>query len=204
METLEKIPECKVTLIGDSGVGKSSIIGRYISGIFMDDCITSSGANYSQKTFEKEGKKLRLNIWDTAGQERYRGLGRTFYKDAFIICLVYDITEKNSFNNIKQVWYPEIKKFGEKYIILSIVGNKSDLYEIEEVNDNEAKNYANEIGADYFLVSAKNGNGIENMFNNFVDKFLSPDFKDKIYDALLNRSSSVKLAKKHITKKKCC
>ena len=204
METSEKIPECKVTLIGDSGVGKSSIIGRYISGIFMDDSISSSASSYSQKIFEKEGKKLRLIIWDTAGQVRYRGLGRTFYKDAFIICLVYDITEKNTFNNIKQVWYPEIQKFGDKYIILSIVGNKNDLYELEEVNDNDAKNYANEIGADYFLVSAKNGNGIENMFNNFVEKFLSPDFKDKIYDALLNRSNSVKLDKKQITKNKCC
>ena len=204
----DNIPECKVTLIGDSGVGKSSIIGRYISGVFMNDSTSTAGASYSQKIFEKGSQKVRLNIWDTAGQERYRGLGRTFYKDSFIICLVYDITEKESFKNIKEIWYPEIEKYGEKYNILSIVGNKSDLFEVEEVNDIDAQNFAKEIGGEFFLVSAKNGNGIQNMFNNLAEKFLAPDFKHKVNETLIVKSGSIRLDKKHLKKRKernrCC
>ena len=119
----DNIPSCKVTLLGDSGVGKSSIIARYVSGVFVKDLISTSGTNYSYKICEDKGKKVRLNIWDTAGQEKYRSLGKNFYKDSYIIILVYDITQKASFQSIKEIWYPEILKNGEKYRILSVVGN---------------------------------------------------------------------------------
>ena len=157
----EIIPNCKVTLIGDSGVGKTSIIGRYITGIFIDDIVSSSGTSYSQKVYENKGRKVRLNIWDTAGQERFRALGRNLYKDAYIICLVFDLTNKKSFENIKEVWYPEIENFGEKYNILSIVGNKCDLYENEEVREDEINSFAEKIRGIYFQISAKSGYGID-------------------------------------------
>ena len=193
MNSMEKIPDCKVTLIGDSGVGKSSIIGRYISGIFRGDTLTTSGANYSQKIYQKNNQKVRLNIWDTAGQERFRSLGRNFYKDAYIICIIYDITNKQSFKNVQEIWYPEIEKHGEKYKILAIVGNKCDLYEDEEVEENEANSFSDKIGAKFFLVSAKNGDAIEDMFKNLADLYLNPDFKDKLNES--SRTDSIKLAK---------
>ena len=209
MKNKDPIPDCKVTLVGDSGVGKSSIIGRYISGIFKDDSMSTSGANYSQKVYERKNQKVRLNIWDTAGQEKYRSLGRNFYKDSYIICLIFDITDKQSFKNVKEIWYPEIKKYGEKYNILSIVGNKSDLFEDEEVQDEEINSFVEEIGGQYFLVSAKNGNGIEPMFKTLANLYLNPNFKDKVEQDRSFRSISIKLTKESMKKKNshkkgCC
>ena len=80
----QKIIDCKVTLLGDSGVGKSSIIGRYISGVFMNGLISTTGANYSQKVVEKDNNKVRLNIWDTAGQEKYKGLIPSYVRNSSI------------------------------------------------------------------------------------------------------------------------
>ena len=211
MKDKDIIPDCKVTLVGDSGVGKSAIIGRYISGIFREDLVSTSGANYSQKIYKKNNQKVRLNIWDTVGQEKYRALGRNFYKDSYIICIIFDITNKISFKNVKEIWYPEIKQYGEKYNILSIVGNKCDLYESEEVNDEEANEFANEVGAQYFSVSAKNGNGIEDMFNTLANLYLDPKFKEKIDGEKSFRKNSIKLEKRHLEnknistqKKGCC
>ena len=210
MKGFEKIPDCKVTLIGDSGVGKSSIIGRYISGIFRGDTLTTSGANYSQKIYQKNNQKVRLNIWDTAGQEKFRSLGRNFYKDAYIICIIFDITNKRSFDNIKEIWYPEIEKHGEKYKILAIVGNKCDLYEDEEVEEKDVKDFSDKIGAKFFLISAKNGDAIEEMFKSLANLYLNPEFKDKVKESSSNRSSSIKLDRDELKKNRrnsgsgCC
>ena len=176
---VSEIENCKVTLLGDSGVGKSSIIARYISGVFSNGIVTTAGVSYSQKIIEKDDNKLRLNIWDTAGQEKYRSLGKKYYKDAFIIVIVYDITSKDSFDAIKTTWYAEVKKFGEKYNILAIVGNKSDLYEDEKVSEDEAREYAKEIGANFFVVSACSGDGIDEMFCQLADIYLSAEFEAK-------------------------
>ena len=207
MKKRNEIPDCKVTLIGDSGVGKSSIIGRYVSGIFMENDSSTAGANFTQKIFEKNGKKVRLNIWDTAGQEKYRALGKNFYKDSYIICIVYDVTSKQSFKDIKEIWYPDVLKYGEKYHIISIVGNKCDKYDVEEVSEEDAQSYAEEIKAKFFLVSALNGNGIDTMFQNLAEEFLDPEFKENIKSEreLMN---SFELNKDHFKKKKhkikCC
>ena len=200
------IPDCKVTLIGDSGVGKSSLISRYISGIFVDQMESSSSASYSQKEYEVNGKKVRLNIWDTAGQEKFLSLTRNFYKDAVIIILVYDITNRQSFEDLKNIWYPEIQKYGEKTKILAIVGNKSDLYEEEVITETELLSLSEELGGINFLVSAKNGNGIELMFKILAEKFLNPDIQDTIENrsTFRDRVASVRLEDTFNRKEKCC
>ena len=208
MKNYKTIPDCKVTLVGDSGVGKSCIIGRYISGIFRNDSLSSASANYSQKIFENKNERLKLQIWDTAGQEKFRALGRNFYKDAYIICIVFDITNKQSFENVKEVWYPEIQNYGEKNNILSIVGNKFDLYEDEEVNEKEIKFFAEQIGGKYFLVSAKNGKGIDEMFKTLAKMYLSPNFRNKLNESRSSIRSSVQLNRKLLNKRNkkenCC
>ena len=107
MEGDKKIPGCKIVLLGDSGVGKTCIISRYISGNFDESSATTNGASYCSKNvnFDKLGKNLLLDIWDTAGQEKYRALTKFFYKDAAVCILVYDITRKDTFDNIKSYWY---------------------------------------------------------------------------------------------------
>ena len=165
--------EIKVTLIGESSVGKTSIINRYTRDDFAQDLESTLGANYSQKKIVRHGKKIRLDLWDTAGQEKYRAIGRHFYKESYIVCLVYDITSKSSFENIKKIWYPELKEYGEKLKILALVGNKIDKYLEEEVKEDEAQKFADEIKAIYKRTSAMEGTNIEELFNILADKYLS-------------------------------
>ena len=209
MKDDDDIPSCKITLIGDSGVGKSSIIGRFITGFFNEEINSTLGLNYSQKLYEKNGKKISLNLWDTAGQEKFRSLGNNFYKDSFIIIIVYDICNKASFQSIKEVWYPDIQRFGEKVNIIALVGNKKDKYEEEEVPEEEAKSYAKEIDANFFLVSANSGDGIEQMFQSLADNFFDIEFIKKIDEAKESRIDSIVLdrASSRVDKSKnksCC
>ena len=105
---------CKVILVGESGVGKTCIIVRFLKNEYADGTPSTTGANYASKTleFKEYNQKLQYEIWDTAGQEKYRGLARIFYKDAAIAILVYDICNRDSFEQIKKYWYEQIKNNG--------------------------------------------------------------------------------------------
>ena len=163
----------KVTLIGESSVGKTSIINRYTKESFSQELDSTLGANYSQKKITRHGKKIRLDLWDTAGQEKYRAIGRHFYKESYIVCLVYDITNNDSFEKIKSIWYPDLKEYGEKLKIVALVGNKLDKYLEEEVKEDEARKFADEIKAIYKRTSAMEGTNIEDLFNTLADKYLT-------------------------------
>ena len=217
----EEIESCKVVLIGESGVGKTSIISQFINETFQVNMESTSGATFSSKVVTLSNKnKIKLEIWDTAGQERYRALTKMFYKDAAAAILVCDITDKNSFIQIKEYWVDQIKQNNDN-IILIIVANKSDLYEKEAIDENEVRNYANELNANFIVCSALNRSGIEDIFvavgNNYFEKKYnknnnSLDFsenKNVIND--LNQShdsKKIKLklddVKKQVVKKKNC
>ena len=192
----------KITLIGNSGVGKTSIINQYIDQTFDEANAATIGANYSEKVITKNNKEYELNIWDTAGQEKFHSVGKHFYKDAYIVCLVYDITSQDSLEQLETIWYPDIKKFGEKYTILAVVGNKSDLYENDNLADeNQAKEFAQSINAIFMLTSAKTGDGIEKLFDTLVDKFLSSDFNSK-YKEMKQIKGEIKVLKPNEGEKK--
>ena len=192
----------KITLIGNSGVGKTSIINQYIDQTFDEANAATIGANYSEKVVTKNNKEYELNIWDTAGQEKFHSVGKHFYKDAYIVCLVYDITSQDSLEQLETIWYPDIKKFGEKYTILAVVGNKSDLYENDNLADeNQAKEFAQSINAIFMLTSAKTGDGIEKLFDTLVDKFLSSDFNSK-YKEMKQIKGEIKVLKPNEGEKK--
>ena len=170
----------KVGLIGNSGGGKTCIIKRYTDKIFDENYSPTPGMMYSGKNLEIENRKVLLDIWDAAGQEKFRSLGKHFYKDADIVCLVYDITSLESFKDLQEIWYKDLQTFGEKYTVLAVVGNKSDCYENEEVPEDEARNYADKINAIYMQTSAKTGNKIENLFEALVRKYLGYEFIKKV------------------------
>ena len=110
---------CKVVLLGESGVGKTCIIARFINNTFEENLISTTGASYAGKTMtfdEYEGKSIKFEIWDTAGQEKYRSLTKISYKDAGAAILVYDITRKESFEEIQKYWINQIKDFAPKNI----------------------------------------------------------------------------------------
>ena len=199
----------KITLLGNPGVGKTCIIARYIDDIFDENSQSTIGANYSEKVITKNGKEYELNIWDTAGQEKFHSLGKHFYKDAYVVCLVYDITSQDSLDQLQTIWYPDLQKYGEKYTILAVVGNKCDLYEGDKLADeNAAKEFADKIGATFIQTSAKTGEGIEKLFNTLTDRFLSPEFNPKFEEMMKTKGNTQTLkpnetgnAKK---KKGCC
>jgi Ras-related protein Rab-22 len=179
MASMRKPPCCKVVLLGDSGVGKTCIISRYISGTFDQNSPSTNGASYASKiiAFEQLNKQISLDIWDTAGQEKYKSLTKFFYKDAAVAILVYDITQKDSFDNMKTYWLEQLKEFGSKGIIMGVAGNKCDMYEKEAVNENDAREFADSIGAFFNVTSAKNNTGINDLFMTAANKFVDPNYK---------------------------
>ena len=179
-----KVPGCKVVLVGESGVGKTCIISRFISGAFDFNVTSTNGASYASKNvqYDKLGKSLLLDVWDTAGQEKYRSLTKFFYKDAKVAILVYDITKQSSFDSLTNFWYKEVKEHGPENIVLGIAGNKCDLYEKEEVNENQAREFAQSIGAIFALTSAQNNSGINELFRDVGNKYLDPTFQQKLED----------------------
>ena len=107
---------CKVVLIGESGVGKTSIITRYTRNQFKSQLMATSGANFVTKNviMEDENQSIKFEIWDTAGQEKFRALAKVFYKNAAVCILVYDITRKSSYDSLKNFWFKEIKENAKK------------------------------------------------------------------------------------------
>ena len=172
------IESVKVVLLGEAGVGKTSIIQQFTSHKFDPDILSSISSQYTAKTidFLDINRAIKFDLWDTAGQEKYRALAKIFYKDAKIIIFVYDITNKKSFEGIKKYWFEQVKIYSEKYSILALVANKDDLYEKQQVDNEEGQNYADEIGAIFQSTSAKNDCGISQLFDNIGRKYLDPNF----------------------------
>ena len=122
-----------------------------------------------------------MDLWDTAGQEQYRAIGRHFYKESYIVCLVYDITNHKSFENLQSIWYPELLEYGEKYKIIALIGNKIDKYLEEAVSEEEGAQFSKKIGAIFKRTSALNGTGLDDLFNLLVEKYLK-DMGDNLID----------------------
>ena len=192
----------KIVLLGDSGVGKTCLISRFISGQFDANVNSTNGASYASKKVEYPnlGKTLVLDIWDTAGQEKYKSLTKFFYKDAAMVILVYDITRKESYDNLKNFWYKEIQEYGEKDIVLGIAGNKSDLYDDEAVPEKEAREFAKSINAIFALTSAQNNSGVTKLFEDIGNKYLDPNFQEKVQETKIEKDQqqNVTLEKKKV------
>ena len=162
---------CKILLIGESVVGKTSIISQYVEETFKEDQETSAGASFSTKKLElKNGNLVTLEIWDTAGQEKFRALTQLFYKESSAAILVYDITRKDSFEQIKEYWFNQVKEKSPNNVIIALAANKIDLFENEEVEEKIARDFANEIGAIFMMTSAKNKDGIDELFDIIANK----------------------------------
>ena len=168
----EGVESFKVVLVGESGVGKTSIITQFIDQTFQEDQQSTTGGTFSTKSVICDGGKvLKFEIWDTAGQERYRSLTKMFYKDANAAIMVYDITRKDSFEELKTYWSQQIKECSPEGIILAISANKSDLIEQEAVDEEEARNFGKELGAIFMNTSAKNTQGINSLFEEIAKKY---------------------------------
>ena len=168
----------KVVLLGESGVGKTCIINKFTTGFFDRETISNLSAQFISKTMElKEiSKTIKFDIWDTAGQEKYRSLAKIFYKDAKVICLCYDITNKKSFTELRDYWYEQnVKDNAQENPIFAVVGNKVDLYEMSQVKDEEGRQFAKDINGIFQLTSAKSDFGINKLFEHIGIKYFNPE-----------------------------
>jgi len=171
--------ELKVILLGESGVGKTSIISRYINDTFSRDEKPSIAMNFSSKIITRNNFKIRLNIWDTIGQEKLRSLSNVFLNNAKIVILVYNILSIESFECL-DYWLELYKNRLSDDTILGVAGNKQDLFLEQKVPDEDGSAYAKKNGAIFALISAKNNKA-------GLDKFM-----DQLVDAYLLKNSSKK------------
>ena len=181
---MEEPISVKVVLLGESGVGKTSIISQFTSNKFNLRCPTSVSAQFISKTidFPKYQKSIKFDIWDTVGQEKYRSLAKIFYKDAKIIIFVYDITTEFSFKALKDFWYKETINNADNEPILALVANKIDLYQEQIIKNDVGRAYADEINAIFQTTSALSNSGITNLFDHLGKKIILPDYDYKADD----------------------
>jgi Ras-related protein Rab-1A len=153
----------KLLLIGDSGVGKSCLLLRFADDTYTESYISTIGVDFKIRTIELDGKTIKLQIWDTAGQERFRTITSSYYRGAHGIIVVYDVTDKESFDNVKQ-WLQEIERYACENVNKLLVGNKSDLTTKKVVDYATAKDFADERGIPFLETSAKNASNVEQAF----------------------------------------
>jgi len=156
-----------LVLIGDSGVGKSCLLLRFADDKWTDSYISTIGVDFKIRTIELDGKTIKLQIWDTAGQERFRTISSTYYRGAHGIIVVYDITNMESFNNVKR-WLTEIDKYARENVNKLLVANKSDLGEdggsLRQVAQDKGKEFAEQLDIPFLETSAKTGTFVDTAF----------------------------------------
>ena len=179
----------KVLIIGDSSVGKSNILLRFSDNIFHDTFLPTIGVDFKIRNVKLDTHTVKLNIWDTAGQERFKTITSTYYKGAHGIILVYDITDRESFNNIGN-WLNEVKKHAGGQVVKLLVGNKCDLEEERVVSSVEGKEFADGLGIGFLETSAKQRINIDESFMTLTKQVyeLWPDTEKKREEKLDPRS----------------
>ena len=159
----------KLILVGDSGVGKTNILSKYLKNNFDPDSKATVGVEFGTKNIEIDNKKIKVQIWDTAGQERYKSITSTYYKGAKGAFIVYDITRKSTFDNIDK-WIGDLKNNGDENMIVYLVGNKSDLNDMREIRKDEAMTKSEKYNIAFSETSALYGDNIHKIFQDLMEK----------------------------------
>ena len=169
----------KVLLLGDSTVGKTCFLLRYCDKTFQEAHLSTIGLDYRLKSMTlQSGKNIKLQIWDTAGQDRFRAITKNYYKGANGIILIYDVTNRQSYENVKN-WITQIREEANPNVVIYLAGNKVDVSEEEKVvKTEEGKKIAEEFNLPLYETSAKNGVNINRIFEELVEKV------DEIYSKL--------------------
>ena len=175
METFE----LKVILIGDSGVGKTSIVTKFITNEFKPSYQSTLGIEFRVKDLYIDNRICaRLRIWDTCGQERFRAITRQYFSNSHGVLLVFDLTSKDSVKKLN-MWLDDATKNVSDDCVIFVIGNKMDVKTRDISISEEAKNFANDKKLNYYEVSAKTGNGIINIFEKLARKMINNIKKEK-------------------------
>lgn len=190
----------KLLIIGESGVGKTCLLLQFTEGSFTSNHLTTIGIDFKIKIINLEEKQIKLQIWDTAGQERFRTITKTYYKGAHGIILTYDVTDENSFKNIRN-WVKQIEQNAQTNVCKVLVGNKCDRDDRKISYDDGAK-LASEFKMQFFETSAKSNYNVNETFTFLTKEILSvsdPNKKDmnNVVEIRKNNETNKK-------EKKCC
>ena len=188
----------KILLIGDSGSGKTSVLNRFIDKSFNEKYIPTVGIDFRTKIIDQDGKKIKLQIWDIAGQTRFRNVTSSFYRGAVGVVIVYDVTDKKSFENVSH-WLNEIDRYSNKDSVNILLGNKNDLIENKKVNYGDANIFSVNNNLNFFETSAKNGDNIDKCFEELVYLIQNKIVKNE-EDNIIKLQKNVK----NIKNKKSC
>ena len=197
---------CQILILGDSSVGKTSLISRYANGIFKEEYLATVGLDYYNKQDTINNLNVLVKLWDTAGQERFKSLTPNYFRNAEGVVIVFDVTNSETFENLKY-WISSIKSnLGEKNIIIPIIiiGNKIDMDDMRDINKEEADKFAKENDYKYFEASAKTGEGVDEAFREIVNQIL--DNSDKL-EEIKEERKSIKIQEEpnnNQKKKNCC
>ena len=203
----------KLILIGNSGVGKSCILQRYMKHTFEERYKCTIGVDFLMKSIVINGQTVKLQLWDTAGQEKYKGMVSSYYRGANVALIVFDITSHTSFEALP-VWIENYYKNGPEQKNIILIGNKKDLEESRQVTQEEAQTFSEANNMIYFETSAKEGDNIDYVFNYAAEKLL--EFYKGSSEAILKREltpnnekqinnfQDVRIEETTSNKKKCC
>ncbi|CAK76834.1 unnamed protein product (macronuclear) [Paramecium tetraurelia] len=172
----------KIVIVGNSAVGKSSLLIRFCDDQFRDMYLSTIGVDFRFKSLRVNGQGVKLQIWDTAGQERFRNITNSYYKGAQGIVVVYDITNLKSFEDIRKYWMNELNHYADENVLLMLLGNKSDLAtdESRQVTTAMAEEMAKEYNLKFFEVSAKTSDQVEAAFQAFTQQIQETGIAGKV------------------------
>ena len=193
----------KIILIGDSEVGKTSIINQYINNEFSYNFIPTIGQGKSRKTITIDNKDLLIEVWDTAGQERYCQLNKLFIKNSQIVILVYDITNKESFKHLKTKWFEQIQTTLDLSLcVIGVAANKHDLYFNEDIPLDEAKSFCESKNAFIYETTATEFESINHLFSSLINIYYNQFIKNK--DNIVENDITVELSIDQKKEEKSC
>ena len=191
--------KCKVILVGEAGVGKTCLIKQYIYKTFDSEEIPTIAGVELYKELILNNEKIKLTIWDTCGQERFRSINKIFMNKSNIVILVYDITKRESFEELQNYWYKNVVSNLGNDIIYAVAANKTDLFADEKVHANDGFKYAQSIGAVFKETSSTTHDSIEELFEELAIKFLKKNSKN-----YKKQNFEINYDKKNGKKKKMC
>ena len=197
----------KVVLVGDSFVGKTNIMSKYLKNEFHEDSKATVGVEFGSKQFNVEGHSIKAQIWDTAGQERYKAITSAYYKGAKGAFVVYDITRKSSFESIDK-WVSDLTAAADKKLTIVVIGNKCDLEDQRQITKEQGEEKAGKLEVAFMETSALSGENLDKAFEMMINEIFKKCHEEMLSEGevdIIEGGQDINLSKKKNNEpKKCC
>lgn len=196
----------KIVLVGDSGVGKTNLLLRYLKNEFNTQTKATVGVEFGNTKVQIDNALIKAQIWDTAGQERYRSITSAYYKGAHGALIVYDITRKDSFDSVEK-WLSDLKNNGEEKMVIMAIGNKCDMVNERVISTEEGEAKAQRNNIAFLETSALNATNVAKAFDELIQKLyvaFKKDFEDNDEDDLGEKANTIEIGTGNSKKEQCC